>query len=79
MMGEGDRAPTQERIHVLTNIDGLMLAVTYTPGLAYQFQVVCPPPDDDIYQDESIYYTPAAAEQAGRAWIQRVFGYPTLS
>ena len=73
MSDKGDRAPTQERIHVLTNIDGLMLAVTYTPGLAYQFQVICPLPDDDIYQDENIYYTADAAEQAGRAWIQRVF------
>jgi len=73
MSDGGDLAPTQERIPVLINIDGLMLAVTYTPGLAYRFQVMCPQPDDDIYQDENIYYTAAAAEQAGRAWIQRVF------
>ena len=73
MSDGGDLAPTQERITVLINIDGLMLAVTYTPGLAYRFQVMCPQPDDEIYQDENIYYTAAAAEQAGRAWIQRVF------
>ena len=73
MSDGGDLAPTQERIPVLINIDGLMLAVTYTPGLAYRFQVMCPQPDDEIYQDENIYYTAAAAEQAGRAWIQRVF------
>lgn len=73
-MTEGDRAPTKERIEILTNIDGVMLAIIYTPGLAYRFQVMCPPPDDDIYQDADIYYTPAAAEQAGRQWIQKVFG-----
>lgn len=62
------------RICGVTNIDGLTLVVYYTAGSAYQFEVLCPPPDDDLYRHEKIFYTPEAAEREGRKWIQRVFG-----
>ena len=54
-----------EKIYLITTIRGNTLI---TPGKCWQFRVVSAA--GDVLGEQSLFYTPEAAEKAGREWVR---------
>ena len=61
----------QTKIHLLASIRGLTLLVFYTEAHAWQFRVLSSV--GAVFGEQKLYYTPEAAEKAGREWINQDF------
>lgn len=58
---------TQTIIHLIVGIQDFTLVVFYTEALCWQFRVIsC---GGEVFGKHKLYYTPEAAEKAGREWI----------
>ncbi len=54
------------KIHLLISIRSAILAVFYTESHCWQFRVIS---GGGVFGERRIYYSAAAAEQAGRRWV----------
>ncbi|MBW4564752.1 MAG: hypothetical protein KME32_27235 [Mojavia pulchra JT2-VF2] len=57
----------QTIVHLVTDIQNFILLVFYTEENSWQFRVVSP--GGTVFGERRLYYTPEAAEKAGREWI----------
>jgi hypothetical protein len=60
---------TQTTVHLVVSIQDCTLVVFYTDAHSWQFRVISP--GGAVFGERKIYYTPEAAEKAGREWIDR--------
>ncbi|MDF5715724.1 MAG: hypothetical protein PUP93_18035 [Rhizonema sp. NSF051] len=58
---------TKTRVHLVVNINQFTIIVFYTPAHCWQFQII--KSGEVVFAERKIYYTPEAAEVAGRNWI----------
>jgi len=56
-------------IHSVISVDNCTLIVFYTDAHCWQFRVISS--DGAVFGEQKLYYTAAAAEDAGREWIVR--------
>jgi hypothetical protein len=56
------------RIHSLVSIGDSLLLVYYSDARAWQFRVIS---SNAVFGERKLYYSPEAAEKAGREWISR--------
>ncbi|MHC5723213.1 MAG: hypothetical protein ACYT04_46455 [Nostoc sp.] len=57
---------TKTTVHLVVNINSCTLMVFYTEAHCWQFRVISP--GGAVFGERKIYYTPEAAEKAGREW-----------
>jgi hypothetical protein len=57
------------KIHLVINTSVGTLLVFYTNGGCWQFRVLSP--DGEVFGKQKIFYTPEAAERAGREWVEK--------
>jgi hypothetical protein len=55
------------KIHTLIAIENVILLVFYTEAHCWQFRLISA--GGTVFGERKIYYTPEAAEIAGREWI----------
>ena len=60
---------TQTIVHSVIGIFGVTLIVFYTEAHCWQFRVISS--DGAASGERKLYYTPEAAEKAGRDWIRQ--------
>jgi hypothetical protein len=60
---------TKTTVHLVTSIQNVTLVVFYTDAQCWQFRVISP--GGAVFGERKIYYTPEAAEKAGREWIEK--------
>jgi hypothetical protein len=60
-------SPAKIRLVVSTSVGTLL--VFYTNGHCWQFRVLSP--DGGVFGEQRIFYTPEAAERAGREWVEK--------
>ncbi|MCS6283771.1 MAG: hypothetical protein HUM72_24950 [Dolichospermum sp.] len=53
--------------HLLTIINNITLLVFYTEAHCWQFRLISA--GGEVFGERKLYYTPEAAEKAGREWI----------
>ncbi len=58
---------TETIIHQVIGIQGVTLLVFYTNRHCWQFRVISS--GGAVFGEQKLYYTPEAAEKAGRSWI----------
>lgn len=59
---------TQTRIHLLTHIQNFILLVYYCEKQqAWQFRIIS---GSVVFGEQKLYFSAAAAEKAGREWIE---------
>jgi hypothetical protein len=56
------------KIHCLVARRDYLMIVFYTHARSWQFRIVTP--EGCTMGDEKVYYTPEAAEDAGRLWLK---------
>ena len=61
---------TKTTVHLVVNINSCILVVFYTEAHCWQFRVISP--GGAVFGERKIYYTPEAAEKAGREWVGKV-------
>lgn len=59
---------TQNIIHLVSSIQNVTLIVFYTESHCWQFRVISS--GGVVFGERKLYYTPEAAERAGRDWIK---------
>ncbi|WP_413173327.1 hypothetical protein [Anabaena azotica] len=57
------------KVHLLISINDLILLVFYFESDCWQFRLISP--GGEVFGKRKIYYTPEAAEKAGREWIDQ--------
>ena len=62
---------TQTTVHLVVGIRNLTLLVFYTQAMEWQFRVISS--HGEIFGEKKLYYTPEAAEKAGREWVEWEF------
>lgn len=62
---------TKTKIHLIAGVQGVTLLVFYTEAHCWQFRVVSS--GGAVFGERKLYYTPEAAEIAGRDWINQDF------
>ena len=60
---------TKTTVHLVASIENVTLVVFYTDAHCWQFRVISP--GGAVFGERKIYYTPEAAEKAGREWIEK--------
>ncbi|HLO88799.1 MAG TPA: hypothetical protein VK203_27845 [Nostocaceae cyanobacterium] len=55
------------KIHLVVAIRGVILLIFYTEAHCWQFRIISA--GGSVFGEQTIYYTPEAAEKAGRKWI----------
>jgi len=55
------------KVHSINAIENNVLLVFYTNVHCWQFRIITP--GQTVFVEYRIYYTPEAAERAGRDWI----------
>jgi hypothetical protein len=58
---------TKSTIHLIVGIQGMTLLVFHTKAHCWQFRVISS--GGAVFGERKLYYTPEAAEKAGRDWI----------
>ncbi len=58
---------TKSTIHLVVGIQGMTLLVFHTEAHCWQFRVISS--GGAVFGERKLYYTPEAAEKAGRDWI----------
>jgi hypothetical protein len=56
-------------IHIVISIQKVTLLVFYTEAQCWQFRVISA--GGAVFGERKLYYSPEAAEKAGREWIAR--------
>lgn len=64
-----DRAMTQTIVHLVAGIQTITLIVFYTEAHCWQFRGISS--GGAVFGERKLYYTPEAAEKAGRDWIKQ--------
>ncbi len=57
----------QTTIHQIVGLQGMTLLVFYTETHCWQFRIISS--GGAVFGERKLYYTPEAAEKAGRDWI----------
>lgn len=57
------------KIHLVVGIGSVTLLVFHTDAHCWQFRIISA--GGSVFGEKKIYYTPQAAEKAGREWIGR--------
>ncbi|ALF55340.1 hypothetical protein ACX27_24980 [Nostoc piscinale CENA21] len=60
---------TTTKIHLVVGIHQMILLVFYTEIDCWQFRLISP--GGAVFGERKLYFTPEAAEKAGREWIQQ--------
>ncbi|MBD2300757.1 hypothetical protein BCD64_22290 [Nostoc sp. MBR 210] len=60
---------TTTKIHLAVAIHQMILLVFYTEIDCWQFRLISP--GGAVFGERKLYFTPEAAEKAGREWIQQ--------
>ncbi|MCC5667816.1 hypothetical protein LC653_29040 [Nostoc sp. CHAB 5784] len=60
---------TKTTVHLVVSTQDCTLVVFYTDTHCWQFRVISP--GGAVFGFRKIYYTPEAAEKAGREWIEK--------
>ncbi|MEA5554826.1 hypothetical protein VB713_28285 [Anabaena cylindrica UHCC 0172] len=55
------------KVHLVTIIENITLLVFYTESNCWQFRLISA--GGEVFGEHKLYYTPEAAEKAGREWI----------
>ncbi|HLO87986.1 MAG TPA: hypothetical protein VK203_23695 [Nostocaceae cyanobacterium] len=55
------------KVHTLIAIQDMILLVFYTEANCWQFRIISA--GGSVFGEKRIYYTPEAAEKAGRDWL----------
>ena len=55
------------QVHLVTIIENVTLLVFYTDSDCWQFRLISA--GGEVFGERKLYYTPEAAEKAGREWI----------
>ncbi|MEI6442001.1 MAG: hypothetical protein WCO29_02425 [Nostocales cyanobacterium ELA583] len=55
------------KVHLVTIIENVILLVFYTEAYCWQFRLITA--GGQVFGECKLYYTPEAAEKAGREWI----------
>lgn len=55
------------KVHLVVGIGDVTLLVFYTESDCWQFRLISS--GGEVFGERKIYYTPEAAEKAGREWI----------
>ncbi|MBD2303003.1 hypothetical protein [Nostoc sp. FACHB-190] len=58
---------TTTKIHLVVGIHNVTLLVFYTEADCWQFRLISS--GGAVFGERKLYYTPEAAEKAGREWI----------
>ena len=56
-------------VHLVVGIGYITLLVFYTEDDSWQFRLISP--GGEVFGEGKLYYTPEAAEKAGREWIDK--------
>lgn len=57
------------KIHSIVGIQNFTLLVFYTEADGWQFRLISA--GGAVFGERKLYYTPSAAEKAGREWIEQ--------
>lgn len=60
---------TTTKVYLVVAIKDATLLVFYTQAHCWQFRVISA--GGEVFGEQKIYYTPQAAETAGREWIDK--------
>jgi hypothetical protein len=63
---------SQVKIHLLVCMRGLVLIVFFNESRCWQFRILSA--GGAVFGENKLYYTPEAAEKAGREWIGQDLG-----
>ncbi len=55
------------KVHLVAGIKNVILLVFYTEAHCWQFRLISA--GGSVFGERRLYYTPEAAEKAGREWI----------
>lgn len=55
------------KVHLVAGIGDVTLLVFYTESHCWQFRLISS--GGEVFGERKLYYTPEAAEKAGREWI----------
>ena len=58
---------TKTIVHQVIGLQGITLLVFFTEAHCWQFRVISS--GGAVFRERKLYYTPEAAEKAGREWI----------
>lgn len=58
---------TKTTVHLVIGIQNLTLLVFYTEEMEWQFRVISS--GGEVFGERKLYYSPEAAEKAGREWL----------